>query len=393
MSFALVKYMPQSTDIPFVRVRMIAMAFSVLLVLGSLVAFGLVGMNFGIDFRGGIQVEIQTEDTPDIESIRSVVDSLDLGDVKIQRIGSDNEVLITTEIQTVDEEDLDTDADAEGLQHDALLSLQNGLIAGMANLQFAEAVPGVVVFTADTAVDIDRLATRLLGDGIAGVNVRAGESALEAIVEYADDTVEGGSPVIRQQVIDTINLDQSGVTIRGGDVVGPQVSGELVVKGITAIGVALILMLIYIWFRFEWQYSVGAIVALTHDVVATIGLFAVTQMEFNLSTIAAILTIVGYSMNDTVVVYDRIRENLRKYKKKPLADVLNMSINDTLSRTILTSLTTLVALISLWLIGGEALKGFAFAMIWGVLIGTYSSIFVAAPLLLVTKVKRESSSA
>jgi preprotein translocase subunit SecF len=393
MSFALVKYMPKSTDIPFVRGRVIAMAFSVLLVLGSLVAFGLMGMNFGIDFRGGIQVEIQTEDAPDIEEIRAVVDALDLGDVKIQKIGSDNEVLITTEIQTVDESELDADVNAEGLQHDALLSLQNGLVAGLANLQFADPVPGVVVFTANSAIDIDRLATRLLGEGIAGVNVRAGESPSEAIVEYADDTVEGGSQLIREQVVDVINLDQSGVTIRGGDVVGPQVSGELVVKGITAIGVALILMLIYIWFRFEWQYSVGAIVALTHDVVATIGLFAVTQMEFNLSTIAAILTIVGYSMNDTVVVYDRIRENLRKYKKKPLADVLNMSINDTLSRTILTSLTTLVALVSLWLIGGEALKGFAFAMIWGVLIGTYSSIFVAAPLLLITKVKRESSSA
>ena len=147
-------------------------------------------------------------------------------------------------------------------------------------------------------------------------------------------------------------------------------------------------MLIYIWFRFEWQYSVGAIIALVHDVILTIGMFAITQLEFNLSTIAAILTIVGYSMNDTVVVYDRIRENIRKFRKMDLGDLLNLSINDTLSRTILTSL---VALFALWAIGGPALEGFAFAMIWGIAVGTYSSIFVAAPLLMVTNVARESS--
>jgi preprotein translocase SecF subunit len=174
-------------------------------------------------------------------------------------------------------------------------------------------------------------------------------------------------------------------------VLGPKVSGELVQAGVTSIVVALVLMLIYIWFRFEWQYSVGAVLALVHDVIITIGMFAVTQLEFNLSTIAAILTIVGYSMNDTVVVYDRIREKLRKFKKESLAEVLNRAINKTLSRTILTSVTTLVALISLWVLGGAALQGFAFAMIFGVVIGTYSSIFIAAPLLLVTQVKRESA--
>ncbi|MAK64299.1 MAG: protein translocase subunit SecF [Maricaulis sp.] len=182
-----------------------------------------------------------------------------------------------------------------------------------------------------------------------------------------------------------------GLDIRGTTVIGGAVSRELIFTGFTAIGVALFLMLIYIWFRFEWQYSLGAVVALVHDVIATVGMFSVTQMTFDLATVAAILTIVGYSMNDTVVVYDRIRENLRKYKKMPLAEVLNLSINDTLSRTILTSATTLVALISLYLIGGASLEGFAFAMIWGVLIGTYSSIFVAAPLLLFTNVQREGT--
>ena len=181
--------------------------------------------------------------------------------------------------------------------------------------------------------------------------------------------------------------------IRKVDVVGPTVSGELINKGITAVVLAVMMMLIYIWLRFEWQFSVGAIVALVHDVVITLGMFAVTQLKFELAIIAAILTIVGYSMNDTVVVYDRVRENLRKYKQKPLEDVLDLSINETLSRTMMTSVTTLLALVSLAVFGGEVLRGFTMAMIWGILIGTYSSIFVASPSLLATGVKRDWSSA
>ena len=176
--------------------------------------------------------------------------------------------------------------------------------------------------------------------------------------------------------------------IRNQDVVGSKVSGELRQKGIIAVLAALSLVLVYIWFRFEWQFGAGAVAALFHDVILTIGVFSLTQIEFNLSIIAAILTIVGYSLNDTVIVYDRIRENLRKYKKMPLPDVLNLSINDTLSRTILTSMTTLLALVALYILGGAGLRGFSFAMIWGVFVGTYSSIFVASPLLLALKLKR-----
>lgn len=175
------------------------------------------------------------------------------------------------------------------------------------------------------------------------------------------------------------------------DVVGPTVSGELVKTSVIAVTLAVMLMLVYIWFRFEWQFSLGAVVALTHDVILTIGVFCLTQIEFNLPIIAAILTIVGYSMNDTVVVYDRVRENLRKYKKKPLEELLDQSINDTLSRTVMTSLTTLLALGSLYVFGGEALRGFTFAMMWGVVVGTYSSIFIAAPMLVITGVKRDWS--
>jgi preprotein translocase SecF subunit len=155
-----------------------------------------------------------------------------------------------------------------------------------------------------------------------------------------------------------------------------------------SVGLALFFVLAYIWFRFEWQFGLGAVFALMHDVILTIGVFSLTQIEFNLTIVAAILTIVGYSLNDTVIVYDRIRENLRKFKKKPLPEVLNIAINDTLSRTILTSMTTLLALVALYVLGGSALKGFSFAMIWGVFVGTYSSIFVASPLLLALKLKR-----
>ena len=150
-------------------------------------------------------------------------------------------------------------------------------------------------------------------------------------------------------------------------------------------------ILLYIWFRFEWQFGIGAIIALCHDVITTIGIFALSGIEFNLSTVAAILTIAGYSINDTVVVFDRVRENLRKYKSLPLLELLNNSVNETLSRTVMTSATTLLALLSLYILGGEVIRGFSFAMIWGVLIGTYSSICLAVPLLLYFNVDRGTS--
>jgi preprotein translocase SecF subunit len=179
------------------------------------------------------------------------------------------------------------------------------------------------------------------------------------------------------------------IEYRRVEFVGPQVSEELKRAGALALGIALGAMLLYIWFRFEWQFSVGAVTALVHDVILTFGFFAITGLEFNLSIVAAILTIVGYSMNDTVVVYDRVRENLRKYKKTDLKELIDLSINDTLSRTTLTSVTTLLALIALAVVGGPVIAGFVLAMIWGVVIGTYSSIFVAAPVLLYLGVRRE----
>ena len=172
--------------------------------------------------------------------------------------------------------------------------------------------------------------------------------------------------------------------------VGPKVSGELLKSGLIAIVLSLSAMLIYIWVRFEWQFSLGAIIALVHDVIVTIGFFSILEFEINLSIVAAVLTIVGYSMNDTVVIFDRVRENLKKYTSKTINEISNLSINETLSRTIITSLTTLLALLSIFFFGGEILKGFSFAMILGVIFGTYSSIFIANPILIRLKVNQKS---
>ena len=173
--------------------------------------------------------------------------------------------------------------------------------------------------------------------------------------------------------------------------VGPKVSGELIQTAVIAVVLAIGAVLVYIWLRFEWQFALGAVVALIHDVILTIGIFSELQIKFDLAIIAALLTIVGYSLNDTVVVFDRVRENLRKYKKKPLAEVLNISINETLSRTVMTSVTTLLALFALFALGGDVIRGFVFAMIWGVIVGTYSSVFVASAILLYLGVKRDWS--
>jgi preprotein translocase subunit SecF len=179
------------------------------------------------------------------------------------------------------------------------------------------------------------------------------------------------------------------INFRRVEMVGPKISKELTKSGIYAVLIALILMLFYIWLRFEWQFSLGSILALLHDVMLTLGAFSIIGFEFNLSIIAAILTIVGYSMNDTVVIYDRIRENLKKDDKSDLLDLINISVNETLPRTLKTSITTLLALIAIYFFGGEILIGFSFALIWGVIVGTYSSIFIAAPLILIFNVKRD----
>jgi preprotein translocase SecF subunit len=293
MQFRLV---PDETKIRFMRLRFIAMAASALLMLGSVVSLVYPGLNFGIDFQGGILMEVRTPGPADLASMRSNLNELGLGEVALQEFGAETDVLIRIARQEGD----------EAAQLVAVTAVQNAL-------------------------------DELIGEGI---------------------------------------------SYRRTEFVGPKVSEELLQAGVMAISLALVAVLFYIWFRFEWQYGVGAIIALVHDVVLTLGLFAVAGFEVNLTTVAAVLTIVGYSLNDTVVIFDRVRENLRRYRSMAIPDLLDTSLNETLARTLMTSLTTLLALFSLYFFGGEVIKGFTFAMIWGVVVGTYSTVFIATPILL-----------
>ena len=214
-----------------------------------------------------------------------------------------------------------------------------------------------------------------LGD----VSVKKFGNETDFIVKF--EKQNSNDPEFIKNIQNKLSSSIGDVDFRRVENVGPKVSSELLESSIIAISLALAAMLFYIWVRFEWQFSVGSIIALFHDVIITLGIFSILSLEINLSIIAAVLTIVGYSMNDTVVIYDRIRENLFKYTKISISDVANLSINETLARTVITSVTTLLALLSIYLLGGEILRGFSFAMILGVIIGTYSSIFVASPIL------------
>ena len=231
----------------------------------------------------------------------------------------------------------------------------------------------------------DTLKTMDLGD----INVKKFGKEGDYLIKVEQKNTNNNNliPKIKKNLYDNLGAD---VDFRRVENVGPKVSAELLESSIIAISLALMAMLFYIWVRFEWQFSLGSIVALFHDVVITLGVFSLLSLEINLSIIAAVLTIVGYSMNDTVVIYDRIRENLLKYTKISISDVSNLSINETLARTIITSVTTLLALVSIYILGGEILRGFSFAMILGVLIGTYSSIFVASPILKFLKVSHKT---
>ena len=293
------KLVPSETNIDFMRLRMPALGFSGLLVAFSIALFTLIGLNLGIDFRGGILIEARnTAGAADIGGIRSDLNRLGLGDISIQGFGSETDVLVRVQRQEGD----------ESAQIAAIKAITNAL-----------------------GQDYD---------------------------------------------------------IRRTEFVGPTVGAELAEKGVLAVICALLAIMVYIWFRFEWQFSIAAILALAHDVLSTIGLFALTSFEFNLATVAAILTIAGYSINDTVVVFDRVRENLRRYKSFEQPAILNRSLNETLSRTVMTSVTTLLALFAIVLFGGAVLRDFALAMMWGVLIGTYSSVFVAVGALAFFDLKR-----
>ena len=237
----------------------------------------------------------------------------------------------------------------------------------------------------DTSISASSIRESLKSMELGDVNVKNFGKDGDYLIKVEQKNTNNNNliPQIKKTLSNNLNAD---IDFRRVENVGPKVSSELLESSVIAISLALAAMLFYIWVRFEWQFSVGSIIALFHDVVITLGIFSVLSLEINLSIIAAVLTIVGYSMNDTVVIYDRIRENLFKYTKISISDVSNLSINETLARTIITSVTTLLALFSIYILGGEILRGFSFAMILGVIIGTYSSIFVASPILKFLKV-------
>ena len=299
-----ISLIPPDTKIDFFGLRKLTFVLSALFILASVATYTIRNLNYGIDFDGGIMIDVVFPQQPDLSTTREQLQSLGLGEIEIQEFGAPENILIKIQRQAGDEK------------------------SQMAAIGQVKA---------------------LLGD----------------------------------------DLDY-----RRTEFVGPKVGNELIEAGITAVLCSLIAMLMYIWMRFDgWQFGIGAVIALIHDVTATIGIFAMLQLEFNLSTVAAILTIAGYSINDTVVVYDRIRENLRKFRKMPIGDLLNLSTNQTLSRTAMTSLTTLLALFALFYFGGAVIHDFVFAMMWGVFIGTYSSIFIAAPLLSVFHLRRDGETA
>ena len=301
MTYKPVRFIPDDTKIPFLLLSRFGFFLSGVVSLASVLLFIFVGLNVGVDFKGGTVITVRTEQAANIDQLRSTLDGLGFGSIELQEFGTPNDLMIRVGAQ----------------------------------------------------------------DG--------GDAAQQAVVEKIKTALGPG------------------IEYRSVEVVGPKVSGELAEQGIIAVVTAILGILIYVWFRFEWQFAVGGVMSLLHDVLLTIGLFCLLRIEFNLQIIAAILTIVGYSLNDTVVVFDRIREYLRKYKSMPLADLIDFSLNSVLPRTILTSVTTMLALIALYIFGGEVLRGFTFTMIWGVIVGTYSSIFIASPVLIILGTNREGA--
>ena len=278
-------------NIDFMGLRMFGFAISAVMTIGSIVLFGVNGLNYGIDFSGGIVIEARTPQAANISAMRTKLDSLGIGQVALQGFGGPNDVMIRVQRQ-----------------------------------------PG--------------------GD-------QAQENAVTRVKQALGP----------------------GVDYRSTNVVGPTIGTELIRAGTIATVLALIAIAIYVWFRFEWQFGIGAMLSTLHDTITTVGLFALLQVEFNLTTLAAILTIAGYSINDTVVIYDRVRETMRRYKTMDFSTLINKSLNETLSRTILTVSTTALAVLSLFFFGGQVLHGFSIAMLWGIVVGTYSSLFIAAPML------------
>jgi preprotein translocase subunit SecF len=376
----------RNTNIDFLGKKWYFLSFSLVFsVAGILSMLFWHGIPLGVDFRGGTLVYVKFVDTPNIPAIRSDLDKAGLHNAVIQRFGeaSSNEVVIKLDLKETSEADLDKGK--EGI----INALETNAVAGKQNINNSDrigfsAVRGALL-TRDpmhaAPADYDKIARDVL-------NVR---DLVKGGVLRSMDDLKGAIP---DPALDALKQDfsASNFGVRGGDTVGPQVGGQLRRQATMAVGFSLLAMLVYLWFRFELIYGVAAVVAVFHDTLITVGAFSLTNQEITLTVIAAILTLVGYSMNDTIVVFDRIRENVKIMRRESLGEIVNRSINQTLSRTILTSGLTFLTVLSLYLFGGEVLHGFSFALVVGIIIGTYSSIAVAAPMLVAYTDWRSSKS-
>jgi preprotein translocase subunit SecF len=363
----------KNTKFDFLGNKWPFIGLSLVLTAAGFISIGMKGMRYGIDFKGGAQMSLRFAQEPPVQQIRSALESKMPGEVSVQQITGKPEVLIETEIK--DEKELNANR-----------QLIEETLRGM----YSDS-GGKIDLNNSSAIELaDRLRGPLQQAGVALSeqdlqDLCAAISAYRAtnggILRSVDDLsgVKGVTP----KVVETLkaNVYLGPFTILSTEVVGPKIGGELRRQAVLATLYALAGMLVYIAFRFEWIYGVAAVVAVFHDTLITIGLFSLFNKPISLTVVAALLTLVGYSMNDTIVVFDRIRENLKMSRRDSLENIINLSINQTLSRTILTSGLTLLTAVALWLFGGDVLNGFSFALVMGIIVGTYSSVFVASPIL------------
>ena len=357
---------PPHTKFDFIGKRKLALVLSTAINVVSLLGVIFVGLHFGIDFTGGIAIQVRAKQGEiQLDNLRATVGGLGIGEVALQEFGDSRTALIRVQRQEGSAQCV------AGAQH----VMQKRAGQGW-QVKPGPAGTGDVEFTSPTALDGAgwRDAVSRVGLTIVERQLPRGTTNVAKIDMTPEQRAEWCQQVAIKLVEDAIG---EGYELRGTESVGPKIGDELMRSGIWAVLATMGSIVIYVWFRYEWQFGVGALIAMAHDVISTLGVFVLLQLDFSLTALAAVLTIAGYSINDTVVIFDRIRENMRRYKKLSLIELLNLSINETLSRTLMTSGTVFVAVLALVLFGGPVLYSFSIAMLWGVIVGTYSSIWVA----------------
>jgi preprotein translocase subunit SecF len=374
-----VHLVPAHTKFDFMGKRHWALGLSTAINVLSLLGVFFVGLNFGIDFEGGIAMQVRAKQGAiHLDELRSTVGSLGVGEVSLQEFGDNTSALIRVQRQ---------EANAACVAHaDKVMKQRAG--NGWSVKPAADTHVGDVEFTAPNSLDAAgwRDAVSRVGLTVLERQLPRGTTNTAKIDMTLDQRAEWCQQVAIKLVEDAISAKYD---LRGTESVGPKIGEELMHSGVIAVLVTMAAIAVYMWFRFEWQFGIGALIAMLHDVISTVGIFVLFQLDFSLTALAAVLTIAGYSINDTVVVFDRVRENLRRYKKMEMIELLNFSINETLSRTLMTSVTVFVAVLALVIFGGPVLYSFSIAMLWGVIVGTYSSIWIACAGLVFMKLRPE----